>query len=102
MHYGEPSNVLPLRYHWRSLTIRRTTTMATATGIALVAFVFASVLMLLDGIRHTLGRSASPSSAIVLREGSDAELGSIVGNEVLAEVLARPEVALAADGKPLG
>ncbi len=46
-------------------------------GIALVVFVLASSLMLSAGIRKTLGASGKADNAIVLRKGSDAELGSV-------------------------
>lgn len=68
--------MIPLQYNLRSLFVRRTTTAATALGIALVVFVLAAALMLSEGVKRTLGSSGRPDVAIVLRKGSDAELGS--------------------------
>lgn len=68
--------MVPVKYNVRSLFVRKTTTAAAALGLALVVFVFASVLMLGNGIRKTMGRAASPNVAVVLRKGSDAELSS--------------------------
>jgi putative ABC transport system permease protein len=49
--------MIPVRYNIRSLAVRKTTTLATAFGIALVVFVLASSLMLSAGIKKTLGVS---------------------------------------------
>jgi putative ABC transport system permease protein len=70
--------MVPLAYSVRNLAVRRTTTAATAGGIALVVFVFATVLMLGEGMRRTLATSGSPDVAIVMRAGADSELSSIV------------------------
>ena len=72
--------MIPLKYNVRSLAVRKTTTVATGLGIALVVFVLASALMLSAGIRKTLATSGRGDTAIVLRQGSDAELGSVVEN----------------------
>ena len=48
---------LPLRYSARNLWRRRHTTLATSAGVALVVFVLASSLMLVNGVRATLLRS---------------------------------------------
>jgi putative ABC transport system permease protein len=84
--------MIPIRYNVRSLTVRKTTTLATALGIALVVFVLASALMLSAGIRKTLSISGKPDTAIVLRKGSDAELGSSIEEPDVNLVLAAPGV----------
>jgi putative ABC transport system permease protein len=68
--------MIPVSYNIRNLTVRKTTAAAAALGLALVVFVFASTLMLAHGIDRTLGRSASPDVAVVLRKGANAELES--------------------------
>jgi putative ABC transport system permease protein len=68
--------MIPLKYNLRSLVVRKKTTAATALGIALVVFVLASALMLSEGVKKTLGDAGKADVAIVLRKGSDAELGS--------------------------
>jgi putative ABC transport system permease protein len=70
--------MIPIRYNIRSLAVRKTTTIATAFGIALVVFVLASALMLAQGIKKTLEVSGQQDVAIVLRKGSDNELGSVI------------------------
>jgi putative ABC transport system permease protein len=84
--------VIPLRYNVRSLAVRKTTTIATALGIALVVFVMASSLMLSAGIKKTLGTSGHSDIAIVLRKGSGSELDSVVENPNIGIVLAAPGV----------
>jgi putative ABC transport system permease protein len=94
--------MIPIRYNVRSLTVRKATTLATALGIALVVFVLASSLMLSAGIRKTLGSSGKADNAIVLRMGSDAELGSVVEESSVPLILAAPGVKMDEQGKPLG
>jgi putative ABC transport system permease protein len=94
--------MIPFRYNVRSLAVRKATTIATAFGIALVVFVLASSMMLSAGIRKTLGSSGKPDNAIVLRMGSDAELGSTIEESSVSLILAAPGVKLDAQGKPLG
>ncbi|MDP9148524.1 MAG: FtsX-like permease family protein [Myxococcota bacterium] len=94
--------MIPVRYNVRSLAVRKATTIATAGGIALVVFVLASSLMLSAGIKKTLGSSGKPDNAIVLRMGSDAELGSVVEESSVALILAAPGVKTDDRGQPLG
>src|SRR5271156_250359 len=93
--------MIPVRYNIRSLAVRKATTLATGLGIALVVFVLASALMLSAGIRRTLGISGKPDTAIVLRQGSDAELGSVVDDPDVNVILAAPGVKKT-DGAPTG
>jgi putative ABC transport system permease protein len=94
--------MIPIRYNVRSLAVRKATTLATALGIALVVFVLASSLMLSAGIRKTLGSSGKADNAIVLRMGSDAELGSVVEESSVPLILAAPGVKMDEQGRPLG
>ncbi|AUX44268.1 hypothetical protein SOCE26_057320 [Sorangium cellulosum] len=94
--------MIPVAYNLRNLTVRKTTTLATAGGLGLVVFVFASVLMLANSIDRTLGRSAQSDVAVVIRKGSDAELVSGIEEQQIGVVLASPEVAKRPDGKPDG
>jgi putative ABC transport system permease protein len=94
--------MIPFRYNLRSLTVRKATTLATALGIALVVFVLASALMLSNGIRETLGRSGRADNAIVLKRGSDSELGSSLEQAQVGLIAAQPGVKKDASGQPLG
>jgi putative ABC transport system permease protein len=94
--------MIPIRYNVRSLAVRKTTTLATAFGIALVVFVLASSLMLSAGIKKTLGVSGHKDIAIVLRKGSDAELGSVVEDQHIGTILAAPGVSKSAQPAGVG
>jgi putative ABC transport system permease protein len=71
---------VPFQYNARSLLVRKTTTLATALGIALVVFVFAGSLMLGD-VGRVLATAGRPDTVIILRKGSDAELSSGINND---------------------
>lgn len=93
--------LIPLSYSFRSLFVRKATTIATAFGIGLVVFVLAAALMLSRGIRETLVSSGQADRAIVLRQGADNELSSGFDTPTVGIILAAPGVKK--DGStPLG
>ncbi|MGH7298287.1 MAG: ABC transporter permease, partial [Polyangiaceae bacterium] len=94
--------MIPIRYNVRSLAVRKATTVATAGGIALVVFVLASALMLSAGIKKTMGSSGRPDNAIVMRMGSEAELGSVIEDPSVPLILAAPGVKKNERGQPMG
>ena len=94
--------MVPIRYNIRSLFVRRTTTLATALGIGLVVAVLGCALMLAAGIKKTLKATGSPDVAIVLRKGSDAELGSGIEDSQISLIKGMPGVARSPDGAELG
>ncbi|WP_437722159.1 ABC transporter permease [Sorangium sp. So ce861] len=94
--------MIPVAYNVRNLVVRKTTTVATAAGLGLVVFVFASVLMLANSVERTLGRTARSDVAIVIRKGSDVEMASSVEEQQISLILASAEVAKRQDGKPDG
>jgi putative ABC transport system permease protein len=94
--------MIPLAYNLRNLTVRLSTTIASAGGLALVVFVFSSMMMLSNGIEKTLGRSAQSDVAIVMRKGSDAELSSGIEETQVGLVLAGREVKKQPNGQPDG
>lgn len=94
--------MIPFSYSVRSLAVRKATTIATASGIALVVFVLAASMMLRAGIKKTMAMSGKPDNAIVLRMGSDAELGSVIDESSVPLILAAPGVKADERGQPLG
>ena len=74
---------LPLKYNFRNLTVRKSSTLATAFSIGLTVGVFLMVMALARGIDLTLTSSGEPLNLIVMREGSTAELNSSVSRENL-------------------
>jgi putative ABC transport system permease protein len=93
--------MIPVKYNLRNLVVRKTTSIASGLGLALVVFVLASALMLSNGIQRTLGRAAAEDVAVVLRKGSDTELSSGIANSQVGIIMANPGVAKAQDGRPL-
>lgn len=94
--------MIPVAYNIRSLAVRKATTIATATGIALVVAVLASSQMLSNGIRNTLGKAGRPGHAIVLRKGADTEMSSNLEARMLNLILAAPGVKRDSAGVPRG
>lgn len=91
---------IPFTYNLRNLWTRRLTTILTVGGISLVVFVFASVLMLSQGVEDTLVATGSEDNVIIIRKGSTSELLSAVGREQIGIIATFPEVATLSDGKP--
>jgi len=94
--------MIPISYNVRSLMVRKTTTIATAGGIALVVFVLAAALMLSAGVKKTLVAGGRDDNAIVLRKGSGNELSSSIESQIVSLVLAAPGVKKDEAGAPLG
>ncbi|HKO46559.1 MAG TPA: ABC transporter permease [Polyangiaceae bacterium] len=94
--------MIPISYNVRSLMVRKTTTLATAGGIALVVFVLAAALMLSAGVKKTLVAGGRDDNAIVLRKGSGNELSSSIESPTVSLVLASPGVKRDETGAPLG
>jgi putative ABC transport system permease protein len=91
---------IPFRYGWQSLWARRTTTAATALGIALVVFVLASSAMLVAGLKETLLRSGSAKRAIVLQQDGYSEGWSRIRQSAYTWVAAAPGVDKNENGEP--
>jgi len=92
---------LPLSYNFRNLWTRRLTTALTVSGMALVVFVFASILMLANGLQKTLVETGSYDNMVVLRKGSGSEVVSGVSREQASVVETQPEIALGSNGQRL-
>jgi ABC-type antimicrobial peptide transport system permease subunit len=92
---------VPLTYIVRNLWTRRLTTLLTAGGMALVVFVFATVLMLEEGLRNTLVQTGSWDNAVVIRRSAGAEVQSVIDRDQAAVVATAPEIAYGADGEPV-
>ncbi|MBL9022774.1 MAG: ABC transporter permease [Myxococcales bacterium] len=84
--------MIPLKYNLRSLLVRKTTTAATAFGIALVVWVLASAFMLSESVKRTMANAGRADVAIVMRKGSDAELGSGVDDPQVGVIKSMPGV----------
>jgi ABC-type lipoprotein release transport system permease subunit len=92
---------IPFSYSFRNLWTRRLTTILTASGMALVVFVFAAILMLAEGLEQTLVETGSYENAVVIRKGSETEVQSGVDRLQAAIAETQPEVALGEKGRRL-
>lgn len=89
---------VPVSYIARNLWTRRVTTLLTAGGLALVVFVFATVLMLDAGLRQTLVSTGEFDNVIAIRKGSETEVQSWVYRDQAAIIETHPAVAIGPDG----
>src|SRR5512134_989230 len=92
---------VPFSYSLRNLWTRRLTTVLTASGMALVVFVFATILMLVEGLQKTLVETGSNDNVVVIRKSAGSEVQSGVEREQASIVEIQPEIAIGTDGQPL-
>lgn len=92
---------IPLSYSFRNLFTRRLTTFLTASGMALVVFVFASILMLSAGLEKTLEETGSDDNVIVTRKAANSEVQSGVDRSQASIVESLPLIATGNNGVPL-
>lgn len=85
----------------RSIPQRLWMSVATVVSIALVVAVLLGFLSLANGFNQTLKGSGAPDVAIVLREGSEAELNSSLSREQVDLLGRGPGVQVGADGRPI-
>lgn len=84
---------LPFSYNWRNLWRRKTRTLLTATGIALVIFVSLMMLALSKGVNASIRDTAQPDNVIVLTKGAETLEFSAIDRKVLEVVRFSPLVA---------
>ena len=92
---------IPFSYIARNLYARKLTTVLTAAGMALVVFVFTTVLMLSAGLRETLVATGQPDNVLVIRRGSQTEIQSGIDRASAAIVETLPQVAAGGNGVKL-
>src|SRR5262245_14590502 len=74
--------MVPIKYNFRSLIVRRVGTIMTMLGVALTVAVFVSVLALLNGVENTFVDSGEPLNLIMIRQGSQAETNSFFNRDI--------------------
>ncbi len=92
---------IPFLYSIRNLGTRRLTTALTTSGMALVVFVFAAVLMLAEGLQKTLVETGSYDNVVVIRKASESEVQSGVERLQASIIETQPEIAIGVSGQPL-
>ncbi len=92
---------IPFSYSLHNLWTRRLTTLLTSSGMALVVFVFSSILMLAQGLQKTLVETGSYDNVVVIRKASASEVQSGVERLQVSIVETDPQIAIGSDGKRL-
>jgi ABC-type antimicrobial peptide transport system permease subunit len=92
---------IPLTYVARNLWARRLTTALTAGGLALVVFVFGTVLMLDAGLKKTLVSTGEYDNVVVIRKGAETEVQSSIDRNQAGIMEMHPAVAMGGDARPL-
>ncbi len=92
---------IPFSYILRNLAKRRLTTALTAAGMALVVYVFATVLMLAAGLEQTLVATGEDDNVVVIRRGAQTEVQSGISREQAGVVESMMDVAAGAGGRKL-
>jgi len=92
---------IPFSYNVRNLWTRRLTTVLTIGGMALVVFVFASTLMLAEGLQKTLVETGSYDNVVFLRKGAASEVVSGVSRSQASVLETLPEIAYGPKGQKL-
>jgi ABC-type lipoprotein release transport system permease subunit len=92
---------IPLSYIARNLWARRLTTALTASGLALVVFVFATVLMLDEGLRTTLVTTGEYDNVLVVRRSAESEVQSGIDRAQAKVAASHAAIGLGADGQPM-
>ena len=92
---------VPFSYILRNLAARRLTTLLTAGGMALVVYVFATVLMLAAGLRETLVTTGQPDNVMVIRRAAQTEVQSGIDRLQAGIVETLPDIVAAPDGSKL-
>jgi ABC-type antimicrobial peptide transport system permease subunit len=92
---------IPFSYNFRNLWTRRLTTVLTIGGMALVVFVFASTLMLAEGLQKTLVETGSYDNVVFLRKGAASEVVSGVSRDQASVLETLPEIAYGPEGQKL-
>ncbi len=92
---------IPLKYNFRSLFVRRATTLMTIGSIAFVVLVYIGVLALAGGLKTAFTASGDARNVLVLRDGAKSEVESFFGLDKARLLAALPGVARNAKGEPL-
>jgi putative ABC transport system permease protein len=93
--------VIPITYNLRSLMMRRTTSLMTALGVALVVMVVVILLSFVSGLRASLELAGEAGNWIILSRGTVSEGESYIPREESDILRTRPEIATDASGKVL-
>ena len=91
---------VPVRYHLRSLAVRKTATALTVLAVGFSVAILVLVLSLARGFEIALADTGRTDNVILLRKGATSEGESGVSRDTARILLARPEIASGAAGRP--
>lgn len=92
--------MIPIKYNFLSILARKVSTLMTVLSIALVVFIFVSVMALANGLETALVSTGEPLNVLVMRRGSGSELSSAVSHGALQVLKYLPGVQAGPDGEP--
>ncbi len=92
---------IPFKYTLKNFSSRKLTTAITLTGISLVVFVFAAVLMMAYGIQKTLVATGSQDNVMVIRKAANGEISSLVEGDAQNVIRTLPHIKTTSDGKQI-
>ena len=91
---------IPLKYNFRNLLVRRTTTLMTAFSITLTVAVFVVLMALAQGLQTSLSATGQPFNVLIMREGSQSESMSSVSRDSLQVIKYLHGIAKTDKGEP--
>jgi putative ABC transport system permease protein len=93
--------MIPMRYNIRSLLVRRTASIMTALGVALVVMILFILLGFIAGLQQTVLQAGNSGNWVVLSRGVNNEPGSYITREQYEIIRSRPEIAAGESGQSL-
>src|SRR5579885_3024141 len=91
---------IPLKYNFRNLVVRRTTTLMTALSITLTVAVFIILMALAEGLQSSLTSTGNPLNVLIMREGAQSEAVSFVDRDALQIIKYLHGIAKDKSGNP--
>jgi putative ABC transport system permease protein len=85
----------------RSLPKRFWLSLSTVIAVTLVVVVLLAFLAMQNGFQHTLASAGADDVAMILRAGSQSEVGSVITRDQIRLIEEAPGIAKSPDGKPL-
>ena len=85
----------------RSLPKRFWLSLSTVIAVTLVVVVLLAFLAMQNGFQHTLASAGADDVAMILRAGSQSEVGSVITRDQIRLIEEAPSIAKSPDGKPL-
>jgi putative ABC transport system permease protein len=92
---------IPIAYNIRNLSVRKTTTLMTALGIALTVAVLLAVLALVGGLNTAFESTGNPLQILILRKSATSELSSNFTRQSYQDLKFKPGIARNKNGEPM-